>query len=128
MRQLLTESLVLSTLAATLGLLAAWVSLPTVAGLLPPHLVDVDSVALKLPVFAFTLAALVVTAMLSGIGPTVRHTRALDGISGSQRVVGSSPRRHLVSNGLVVTEIALALRCRPLVEEFLQSHQRRHGF
>ncbi len=47
--------------------------------------------------------------MLSGIGPAVRHTRALDGICGSQRGVGSSPRRHFVNNGLVVTEIALAL-------------------
>lgn len=109
MRQLLTESLVLSALAATVGLLAAWVSLPTVASLLPPQVVDADNVALNLPVLAFTLAALAVTTVLSGIGPTIRHTRALDGISGSQRVVGSSPRRHFVNDGLVVTEIALAL-------------------
>lgn len=109
MRQLLTESLVLSTLAVTVGLLAAWVSLPAVARLLPPHFVDVDSVALNLSVLAFTLAALVVTAVLSGIGPAVRHARGLDGIAGSQRSVGSSRRRHFVNSGLVVTEIALAL-------------------
>ena len=108
-RQLLTESLVLSGMAATVGVLAARVSLPTVVSLLPPHLVAADSVALNLPVLVFTLAALVVTAVLSGIGPSIRHTNALDGISGSQRAVGSSPHRHLVNNGLVVTEIALAL-------------------
>ncbi len=109
MRQLLTESLVLSTLAATVGLLVAWASLPAVASLLPPHVVDGDSVALDLSVLGFALAALVVTTVLSGLGPTVRHTRTLDGIVGLSRVVGSSPRRHLVNNGLVVTEIALAL-------------------
>ena len=106
--QLLTESTILSAAAAVVGLAAARVSLPAVVSLLPPGLTGTSVVVLDGSVLLFSLAALMLTGMLSGSVPALHSTKhpAFKAARG-QRGAGSN--RHFVNRGIVVGEIALAL-------------------
>lgn len=109
-RQMLTESLVLSCGGAALGLLLAVGGTRLVAGLetvnLPlRELVRVDSAAL-----GFTLLAAVVTGMIFGLAPAMRASAIAlrqslqDGGRGSSQ----SKRHGWIRGALVVSEVALA--------------------
>ncbi len=110
MRQLLTESGVLSVLGGALGIfLAAWLIqvLPLIAPAGFPRLTDVrlDRLALF-----FALGATLLTALLSGGLPAFRGSRT--GLAGAMgdgdlRSTGSAARR--LRGGLLVTEAALAV-------------------
>jgi putative ABC transport system permease protein len=110
MRQLLTESCVLSVLGGALGLLlAAWLIqvLPVIAPAGFPRLTDVrlDRLALF-----FALGATIATALLSGGLPAIRGSRTgLAGVmgDGDVRSTGSAARR--LRGGLLVVEAALAV-------------------
>ena len=110
MRQLLTESCVLSVLGGALGiLLAAWLIqvLPLIAPAGFPRLTDVrlDRLALW-----FALGATITTALLSGGLPAIRGSRTdLAGAmgDGDARSTGSAARR--LRGGLLVVEAALAV-------------------
>ena len=109
-RQLLTESLVLSAISASAGLGAAFLLLPAVGSSLPPQIAPQAGVALEWTVLWFAMGALVVTALISGVAPALMNTKTIgSGLSGSQRTLGIGRRRHVVNNALVVSEIALAL-------------------
>ena len=109
-RQLLTESLLLSCIAATVGFGVAYLLLPLVANVLPAEIAPLDGVTLSWPVLAYTAGALALTALLSGITPAAMNTKGLSvGAVVAQRTVGSSRRRRFVNSALVVSEIALAL-------------------
>jgi predicted permease len=115
-RQLLTESLLLSLAGGASGiLLAYWSGQSLVAfmsrgGLWPSHL----AVHLDLRVLAFTAAASVLTGILFGLAPAFRGTRldltpALKE-STSSFAAGASPRQRLnLGSGLVVAQVALAI-------------------
>ena len=109
-RQLLTESFLLACMAASVGFGIAYLALPTVVRVLPPGIAPPGGIPLTWPVLAYTAGALLVTTLLSGVVPAVINTKPVGaGSMGSQRVVGSSRRRRIVNNGLVVGEIAMAL-------------------
>ena len=111
MRQLLTESVLLSLLGGGIGLvLAAW-GVPALLALTPRTLLPAQSVRMDALVLGFAVAASVATGLLFGAVPALRIARAdvheslKEGGRGAVGDRGSLALRR----GLVVTTVALAL-------------------
>jgi putative ABC transport system permease protein len=111
MRQLLTESVLLSLLGGAIGLvLAAW-GVPALLALTPRTLPPSGAVRVDLPVLGFALAASALTGLLFGIMPAAQvgrsdvHESLKEGGRGAVGDRGSLALRR----GLVVTTVALAL-------------------
>jgi putative ABC transport system permease protein len=111
LRQMLTESLVLSLAGGILGLGLAVVFhrglLALVADQIPvPRL---DQVSLDLPVVAFTVVTALATGLLFGLVPALlASAMANDALREGGRH-GAGPRSHRVLGALVVVEVALSL-------------------
>jgi predicted permease len=110
-RQLLTESLLLSTLGGAVGLLfAVWGKSALMAltdentGFLPN---DVD-ISLNWRVLAFTLAVSLLTGVLFGLAPAWRATShdLATSLKQSRRTTGAVSR---LSKGLIVAQVGLSL-------------------
>jgi predicted permease len=110
-RQLLTESMMLALLGASLGLvLAYWVT----AGLLKTVASGVTPLYLEAPldmrIFGFTALVCLTSGILFGLAPALRATRVplvaslKDGVSSN-----ASSRRIGLSGALVVLQVALSL-------------------
>jgi putative ABC transport system permease protein len=110
-RQLLTESLMLSLAGGGAGLLLAFWSNTALASLGPDTLPRVQTVGLDANVLLFTLGISVVVGLLFGLAPALRSTRTDLTVSLKDRARGAtSDRRHeRVRQLLVVGEIALSL-------------------
>ena len=111
-RQLLTESVLLSFAGATLGLAAAWwfVKLAQSTKLVP--LPRQNPIQLDLTVLLFTLCASLLVGILFGLAPALEASRAglSEGLRSSARsVAGLSGWRLLLRHALVVAEIAVSL-------------------
>jgi predicted permease len=74
-RQLLSESLVLSALGGALGLAFAWAARRGILALLPANLPRGNDIRLDAPVLAFALALAVLTGLASGGAPAWRGAR-----------------------------------------------------
>ena len=102
LRQLLTESALLSLIGGAAGLAAGWVLLSAVV----PHLPEV---AMDARVLGFTAVASILAAILFGVMPAFRvasrHPTA--SIADGQRA-GTSMRQRRLSSGIIVAEVALA--------------------
>ncbi len=109
-RQLLAESLVLTLVAAAVGLVATLGSLRGLLILLPDGLPRVESVRIDTTVVLFTVVVAFVTSLLAGLAPALSLARA-DLVSqlrsGGRGVTGSEGRRG--RRALVVTQVALAV-------------------
>ena len=107
-RQLVTESIVLSVLGGLFGLLLSSAGLKLLLALHPDSIPNAEKVALNAPVLVFTLALCVLVGVLFGIAPAVVTSRAdlshglRESTRGSGRIGG---RQRAV---LVVAETALA--------------------
>ncbi len=111
-RQLLTESLLLSSFGGALGLLLAWVAVGLVAQSKSLALPHVGTIAINGEVLVFTLALAVVTGLLFGLAPAWHSSRTdlhADLKGGAGSLVSHGKRRRFTSNALVVGEIALSL-------------------
>jgi len=112
LRQLLTESLLLSLFGGALGLLVAWVLIALVSHAKNLALPQFAVIQLNGEVLAFTFALAVVTGVLFGLVPALRTSRPdlheeLKGGAGSS--VSPGKRRRFTSNVLVAGEMALSL-------------------
>jgi putative ABC transport system permease protein len=110
-RQLLTESVILSLLGGALGLFLGWATLPPLLKISASSLPPDTKVGLDVSVFAFTAAIAIITGLLFGIFPALR-TAKLDlreTLNESSRGTTAGPGHHLLGNTLVSLEIALAL-------------------
>jgi len=112
LRQLLTESLLLSLFGGALGLLLAWVLIALVARAKNVALPQFAVVQLNGEVLAFTFALAVATGVLFGLVPALRTSRPdlheeLKGGAGSS--ISPGKRRRFTSNMLVAGEMALSL-------------------
>ena len=110
-RQLLTESVMLSVVGGTLGVLVAWWGTKALVALSPPALIDLRSVSVSLPVLAFTLGLSVLTGIVFGLVPALEATRFdLQGsLKEGGKNVGGTAGSHYARNLFVVTQVALAL-------------------
>jgi putative ABC transport system permease protein len=110
-RQLLTESVILSLAGAGLGLLLGWAALGPLLKISASSLPQGAVVGLDGWVLAFTGGVAILTGLLFGIFPALR-TAKLDlreTLNESSRGSTAGPGHHLLGNTLVSLEIALAL-------------------
>ena len=109
-RQMLTESTVLSLAGGVLGVLLATVALPALVSLAPVNLPRIEQLRIDRVVLGFTGALSLLTGVLFGLIPAMRASsaRLRAGLSADARgAVGSgSPRARQL---LVVADLALAL-------------------
>jgi predicted permease len=108
-RQLLGESLVLTLLGGTVGvLLAAW-GVSALIAVAPPGFTRVGEVILSASVLTFTLAMSLVTGLLTGLTPAIQAARTDQREALQERARSVGPNRGRLRNGLVISEIALAV-------------------
>ncbi|HXC68688.1 MAG TPA: ABC transporter permease [Pyrinomonadaceae bacterium] len=110
-RQLLTESVMLSLVGGTLGVLVAWWGTKALVALSPPALINLKTVGVNLPVLAFTLGLSVITGIVFGLVPALEATRFdLHGsLKEGGKNVGGTSGSHRVRSLFVVTQVALAM-------------------
>jgi predicted permease len=109
-RQLLTESVLLSAIGGALGLLLAAGALLSLRSLLPAGTPRLTEVAIDWRVLLFTAALAVFTGILSGLAPAFQssQTELTESLkSGSRGATQSGSRR--LRSVLVVSELALAV-------------------
>jgi putative ABC transport system permease protein len=110
-RQLLTESLLLSALGGGAGLVLAWWGTRVLVALSPPGLLDLSEVNISLPVLGFTLGISLLTGIVFGLVPALEATRfdLQESLKEGGKNIGGSARSHRFRNVFVVAEVALAL-------------------
>lgn len=109
-RQLLTESLLLSAAGAALGvLLARWTVTALLAVAPPGRIPRADTIAIDMLAVAFAAGVAALTAMMFGLAPALRLTRVspAHGLVPTGRTITGGHERFRAA--LVVAEIALAL-------------------
>ena len=111
LRQLLTESMLLSLTGGALGLMLAWALhrglLALVGDRIPvPRL---DQVSLDLPVVGFTLTLSLMTGLVFGVLPALFATGNANETMREGGRHGSGPRARRALGTLVVAEVALSL-------------------
>src|SRR5262249_25535441 len=89
MRQLLTETAVLSRLGAALGLALAYGGIRLLLAMAPARLPRIDSIGIDPAVLAFTAVAAMVTAIVCGVLPAIRASRP--DIVDALRTAGGAP-------------------------------------
>jgi predicted permease len=108
-RQLLTESVLLSVVGGVLGLLLAWGGLQVLLKGLPAALPRASEVALDSKVLLFTLFLSLFTGVIFGLAPALKATGANLQEVMKQSGRGSSGFRHRLQGIFVAAEVALAL-------------------
>ena len=107
-RQLLTESLLLATVAGVLGSLLAYWSFAFLQGLVPPEMALLTSLNLDTRILAFTLLISIVTGVIFGLVPALQSANLdlNDALKQSSTRTTSTSR---LRNGLIVSEVALSI-------------------
>jgi putative ABC transport system permease protein len=111
MRQLLTESLVLTSIATTVGLALAFVGVRFVGWWNPANVPRVADVTVNLRVLLFTAGVAVVTSLAFSLAPAVRALRVdlTDSLKDGAQGASSGGGRQRYRHALVVIEMALAV-------------------
>jgi putative ABC transport system permease protein len=110
-RQLLTESALLSVIAGIIGLLLAWWGADLLMALAEDSIPRVGEIEMDNRVLGFTLLVSLLTGVVFGLAPALQSSRPdlnetlKEGGKGS----GSSSRLGRARNALIVIEVALAL-------------------
>jgi predicted permease len=109
-RQLLTESVLLSFISAVLGLVLAYWTLDALRWLSPQNIPRLPSIRMDGRVLAFTTAVALLTGILFGMVPALRSSRLNLGETlkeGARNLI--SGRHQRLRSTLVVAELALSL-------------------
>ncbi|HEV7905749.1 MAG TPA: ABC transporter permease [Pyrinomonadaceae bacterium] len=110
-RQLLTESVLLSVGGGALGLLIALWGVDALVALSPPNLLGTERIGTSLPVLGFTFAVSLLTGIVFGLAPALEATRL--NLNETLKETGksnmSSRRSKRLSSVFVVAQVALAL-------------------
>ena len=111
MRQLLTESLLLTGIATTVGLALAFAGVRFVGWWNPANVPRVADVAVNLRVLLFTAGVAVVTSLVFSLAPAVRALRVdlTDSLKDGAQGASSGGGRQRYRHALVVIEMALAV-------------------
>ncbi len=111
-RQLLTESVLLSLAGGVLGVLFAFGAIQVIVLLMPQNYVPNEArITINGYVLLFTLAVSVLTGILFGLAPAVRCSRPnlVETLKDGGRGSGSGVRGQAIRSGLVVAEVALSV-------------------
>jgi predicted permease len=109
-RQLLTETVVLATLAGAAGVVIGLITTRALASRLPASIETVQPIVLDGRALFFALAVTLASALLFGVLPALRGARSECGLVLKQSGRTSSSRASLrAGNVLVAAEVALAL-------------------
>ena len=111
LRQLLTESVVLSLAGGVLGVLFAFGAIRSIVGLMPEFYVPNESrVAINIPVLSFSLGVSVLTGIVFGLVPALHTSRPdVTGALKAGRSTGAGTQGSRTRNLLVVIEVALSV-------------------
>jgi len=113
LRQLLTESVLLASLAGVAGLLLAWWGVDLLRQLTPDELtfLSVNEISLDRRVLLFTLGLALVTGVVSGLLPAIKNSRAdlQQALKGASRAATADRAQNRLRRALVVAEITLSL-------------------
>jgi len=110
-RQLLTESLLLSIAGGIAGtLLAAW-GVQVLSAIVPPDFPRRGEIAIDVWVLGFTLLISVLTGIIFGLAPAIQSSKLdlVDALKAGGRGPAGSSHRHSLRSLLVMSEMALAL-------------------
>ena len=109
-RQLLTESTLLSLLGGVLGVFFAIAGLRALMALVPADLAILNGTGLNGWVLAFTIAVCLATGLVCGLLPAARTLKTnLAGVLKQGSKGASSSGHHKTHNLLVISEIAMAI-------------------
>jgi putative ABC transport system permease protein len=110
-RQLLTESVLLSVLGAALGTGLAWVGLRVLVGLAPDDIPRLDEIRIDLAVLGVTLALALVTGIVFGLAPALQSSRIAVGGALREAIRGGTGGRRAqrLRRTLVAAQIALVV-------------------
>ena len=109
-RQMLSESLVLSLPAAVLGLILAHIGIGIFTALRPVELPRVETIGINGAVLGFTVLISLFATVVFGIVPAVHASRLnLAAALRTRLDLGGSAFQRTLRNGLVVGEVALCL-------------------
>jgi predicted permease len=108
-RQLLTESVLLSLAGGTLGLLLAKWGVRPVLAALPGSLPRSENIGVNLPVLLFVLVVSVTVGILFGLAPALKSSHA--DLQASLKAGGrsSTSPHHRAQSSLVIVQVALTL-------------------
>jgi putative ABC transport system permease protein len=111
LRQLLTESLLLSALGGMVGVMIAAVAVRLGTVLLPSSLPRIGEISINWPALLFAFGLIVITGVLCGLSPAVASMRAnvLDSLRDAGQSTSGSRSQHRLRSIFVVIESALAL-------------------
>ena len=133
-RQLLTESVMLSTVSGLIGLgLSVWL-LKLLIAISPANSPRMDEIAIDMRVFLFTLGVTIVAGLLFGLVPALHTSRPdlNETLKESGRQGSSSASRNRVGSLLIVSEIALSFVLLAgaglLIKSFIRLRQIDPGF
>ena len=110
-RQLLTESVLLSLIGGILGLLIAWAAVGPLLKISAGSVPAAFSVSLDRSVLLFTIGISILTGLLFGLVPALRTARLdlRETLNEGSRGSTSGPGAHRLRGALVAAEIALAM-------------------
>jgi putative ABC transport system permease protein len=110
-RQLLVESVVLSSIGTLLGVVLAWCAVQVLKNAMPEGVPRIASIALDLRVLAAAAALAIFTGILFGIVPALQLSRPdlTNALKEGTRGSGTGAVRRRLRSALVVAEVALAV-------------------
>ncbi len=110
LRQLLTESLMLSTLGGLAGIAIAIGLVRAAAIYMPDSLPRLSEIALRWPLFGVALGLIALTGIACGVAPALAgmRTNPLDALRSGNQNSGQSRGQHSLRSGLVIAELAMA--------------------
>jgi len=111
-RQMLTESFVLASLGAALGLAIEFWSARSLAAFLPPYASRASfDTRPDAVVFAFALGLTVITTLLFGLAPALHSSKQdlVTAMKDNTATVGRGPRKVSLRHALVITQVALSM-------------------
>ena len=109
LRQLLTESVLLSVVGGALGVLFAFGAIRAIVALMPEFYVPNESrVAINLPVLGFSLAVSVITGIIAGLVPALQASKTdTSQVLSAGRSTGAGGHGARTRSALVIAEVAL---------------------
>jgi predicted permease len=109
-RQLLTESLLISFTGGALGLALAFAGVKALVLLLPADFPRAHDIHVSAPVLGFTFLVSLVTGILFGLAPALQASRTdpKEGLQKGARGATVGRRQNALRNALVVAEVSLA--------------------